>query len=163
MNRSQTPTLRETASIEVIRTGLAQMESYLDDCVEAIRANGTAAFTPACSDSLERKVHLVILAPEQGVPEDESMAWLGQAILDTKVLLSSLESNPQSADQKIALFLKEWFADTDAPAWAGKSTAERLRQLFGLFSAALEGFRDGIRKAIRSVKLENFQNSAPFA
>ncbi len=163
MNRSQTPALWETASIEVIRTGLAQMESYLDDCTEAIRASGTDAISPACSGSLERKVHLVIFAPEQGVPEDESMAWLGQAILDTKVLLSSLESNSPSADQKIGRFLNEWFADTDAPAWAGMSTAERLRQLFGLFCAALEGFRDGTRKAVRSIKSGNLQNSAPFA
>ena len=150
MNRSQTPALWETASIEVIRNGLAQMESYLDDCVEAIRANGTASLSPACTGSLERKVHLVIFAPEQGVPEDESMAWLGQAVLDTKALLSSLESNSQSADQKIALFLKEWFADTDAPAWAGKSTAERLRQLLGLFCAALEGFWDGCKGRLKS-------------
>ncbi len=152
MNRSQTPALWETASIEVIRTGLAQMESYLGGCVEMISANSTAAITPACSGSLERKVHLVIFAQEQGVPEDESMAWLGQAILDTKALLSSLESNPQSADQKIGRFLNEWFADTDAPAWAGKGTVERLRQLLGLFCAALEGFREGTRKAVRSVK-----------
>jgi len=163
MNSSQTPALCEATSIEVIHTGLVQMESYLDDCVEAIRANGTASLSPACSGSLERKVHLVIFAPERGVPEDESMAWLGQAVLDAKALLSSLESNPQSADQQIALFLKEWFADTDAPAWDGKSTAERLRQLLGLFCAALEGFRDGTRKAAHSVKSGNLQNSAPFA
>jgi hypothetical protein len=153
----------EAVPLEVIRTGLARMEGYLDWGAEAIGATQIEGTVSYPGDPLERKVRSLIFDPMKGVPEDESMAWLGQAVLDTKALLASLKSNPQSADQKIAGFLKEWFADTDAPAWAGKSTVERLRQLFGLFCAALEGFRDGARKAVLSVKSGNLQNSAPFA
>jgi hypothetical protein len=124
------------------------MESLLDHC-------GNIAGKPRSADafsdfgpSIEEKVKAVLLDPEKGLPEDESMAWLGLAILDTKALLDFLGSWPQHADRRIAEFLHEWFADTDAEAWAGKNTEERIRQLLGIFCFTLEAFHDGLREEV---------------
>lgn len=119
------------------------MESYLDCCEEIVHDHQLGGAVPVAGDSLERKVHALISDHQEGVSEEESIACLGQAILDTRALLTCLETDPTSSDQEIASFLQAWRADTEAPEWAGKNTAERLHQLIALFCATLDGFCGG--------------------
>ena len=121
---------------EVLRAGLARMESIMDRCLEV----GADAL-PGGS-AIEQKVRVLILDPQEGVSEEVSVRWLGHAVLDTKALYDFMATHPESAGQEITVYLNKWVAES-APAWAGMNTAERLHRLIALFCAALEGYCEG--------------------
>ncbi len=132
--------------LEVVSVGLARMENYLDGCTEIIKAYQIEDEVPVPGASIEQKVQTLIFDPFEGAPEEENPSWVGQAILDTKVLRVAMEGDPKSSDQAIAKYFGEWlpFSDAEAPAWAGKNTSERLYGLIELFCAGLDGFYDGL-------------------
>jgi len=132
--------------LEIVSVGLARMENYLDGCTEIIKAYQLEDAVPAPGASIEQKVQTLIFDPFEGVPEEENPSWVGQAILDTRVLREAMEGDPKSSDEGIAKYFGEWlpFSDAEAPAWAGKNTSEWLYGLIELFCAALDGFHDGL-------------------
>jgi len=132
--------------LEIVSVGLARMENYLDGCTEIIKAYQLEDAVPAPGASIEQKVQTLIFDPFEGVPEEENPSWVGQAILDTRVLREAMEGDPKSSDEGIAKYFGEWlpFSDAEAPAWAGKNTSERLYGLIELFCAGLDGFYDGL-------------------
>lgn len=132
--------------LEVVGVGLARMETYLDYCTEIIQAYQLPDAVPAPGAPIEQKVQTLIFDPFEGAPEEENPSWVGEAILDTKALLAAPECGPQSPNEAIAEFFSKWFpvADSEAPAWAGKNTSERLYCLVELFCAGLDGFCDGL-------------------
>lgn len=138
------PFPEHTSPTDVIRTGLAQMEAYLDRCIEIVQTYQLSDVVPSIGAPIEKKVKALILDPAGGVPEEESVAWLAQAIIDTKELFDSLATDPKSSDQEIAKFLNAWFADADVSGLVGKNTVERLHALMWIFCAGLEGFTDGL-------------------
>jgi len=129
--------------LDILRTGLARMEVYLDRCTEIIKAYGLGLDIPAPGDSLETKVQTLIFAPDEGVPEEDSLRWLGRGILDTKALLAFLDTHPASSDQVLMNFLAAWGFDT-VPEMASKNTAEKLHQLMWIFYVVLDDLGDDL-------------------
>ena len=122
-SRSSDLTPNSAQPIEIVRTGLGRLGSSLDRCAEVVSRSHREA--PLPGDPIGEKVRMLI-------PEDDDISWLAQGIVDAKALLDTMEASQGTSDAVIANFLHRWGADTQAPAWAGKDTAERLGQTLEL-------------------------------
>lgn len=133
-----------TDPLDLLHTALVRMEINLDRCMGIVQAYELwdAVITPC--DPFEKKVQVLIFAPFEGTPDNESLSWLGHAVLATKRLHDSVKADPNSSATNIAQFLNTWLGDTEEPAWAGKNTPERLHLLTNFFCIWLGKFGDDL-------------------